>query len=170
MLRALGRAWTLLLMGCVALAALLLLAGIGLVVVDVVTRASGLRPPGYTVAFVEYILLYFTLLSAPWLVRIKGHVLTDMLVVRMPATLRLVCAKGVYLVCIAVSLVSAVQGWLLFEEGVRFGYVDERSVDIPYWALYVLFPLCFSMIAVEFARYLFGFDSLYARDKPVEAI
>jgi C4-dicarboxylate transporter DctQ subunit len=39
--------------------------------------------------------------------------------------------------------------------------MDERSVDIPYWMLYVLFPPCFLLIAFEFCRYLLGFDSLY---------
>ncbi len=170
MLKLIQRLYGILLMACVAVAGSLILVGITLVVVDVSMRALGYKPPGFTVAFVEYILLYFVLLSAPYLVRIKGHVFADMLVSRFGPTLRMICEKAVYLLCITVSLVFAVQGYFLFEEGLRFGYVDERSVDIPYWALYVLFPLCFSMIAIEFARYLLGFDSMYERDQPLDSV
>ena len=52
----------------------------------------------------------------------------------------------------------------------RYGYVDERSVDVPYWALYVMFPICFTMIAIEFTRYLLGFDSMYVRDAAPESM
>jgi C4-dicarboxylate transporter DctQ subunit len=72
----------------VVTAGVLILIGIGLVIVDVSIRALGMRPPGFTVAAVEYILLYFVLLSAPYLVRIKGHVLTDMVFQRLPQSIR----------------------------------------------------------------------------------
>lgn len=170
MLKLIGRLYNWLLRGCVILAGVLIVVGIVLVIVDVAMRSLGMRPPGYTVAFVEYILLYFVLLAAPYLVREKGHVLTDIGQSRLPPKARWVVEKFVYLVCIAVSLVFAWMGAALFAEARRFGYVDERSVDIPYWALYVLYPLCFSLIAIEFARYLLGFDSLYDREQQLDSM
>lgn len=47
----------------VVTAGVLILIGIALVIVDVCIRTVGLKPPGFTVATVEYILLYFVLLS-----------------------------------------------------------------------------------------------------------
>lgn len=168
MLKGITRVYDLLLKACVFLAGVLIAIGILLVIVDVTMRATGFKPPGFTVAFVEYILLYFVLLAAPYLVREKGHVFTDMAVGSLPAAIRRIVEKLVYVLCMTVSLVFAYMGALLFEEGWRFGFVDERSVDIPYWALYVLFPLCFTMIAIEFARYLLGPDSMYVRDRSLD--
>lgn len=166
----LWRLYNAILIGCVVLAGTLIGAGILLVVVDVSMRALGFQPFGFTVAFVEYVLLYFVLLSAPYLVREKGHVTAEVLFTQLGPKSRRVCEKIVYCICIAVSLVFAYEGGLLFDEAVRYGYVDERSVDVPYWALYVLFPICFSMIAIEFGRYLLGFDSMYDRDAAPESM
>jgi TRAP-type C4-dicarboxylate transport system permease small subunit len=170
MMSLIGRIYSSILTGCVVIAGGLIMVSIALVIFDVTVRAFGMRPPGFTVAFVEYILLYFVLLSAPYLVREKGHVFTDMLVSQFGPRTRMICEKLVYLICIIISIVFAVVGGMLFHEGYKFGYVDERSIDIPYWALYVLYPLCFSMIAIEFARFLWGADSLYARDQQLDSV
>ncbi|MCB1491837.1 MAG: TRAP transporter small permease [Rhodobiaceae bacterium] len=167
---ALWRLYNAILIGCVVLAGMLIGAGILLVVVDVSLRALGFQPFGFTVAFVEYILLYFVLLAAPYLVREKGHVTAEVLFTRLGPTARKVCEKIVYLICIAVSLVFAYEGTMLFIEAIQFGYMDERSVDVPYWALYMLFPLSFTLIAIEFLRYLLGYDSMYARDENLETM
>lgn len=170
MLTLLWRLYNVVLIGCVVLSGVLIAAGIALVVVDVTLRSLGFQPFNFTVAFVEYMLLYFVLLAAPYLVRVKGHVTAEVLFSMLPAAARRVCEKVVYVLCIAVSLVFAFEGTVLFDEAIRYGYMDERSVDVPYWALYVLFPLCFSMIAIEFARYLLGFDSMYVREENLEAM
>jgi C4-dicarboxylate transporter DctQ subunit len=154
----------------VVTAGVLILIGIGLVIVDVSIRALGMRPPGFTVAAVEYILLYFVLLSAPYLVRIKGHVLTDMVFQRLPQSIRWWVEKFIYVLCIVISLIFAGVGGLLFYEALLLGYMDERSIDIPYWLLYVLFPSCFLLIALEFSRYLLGADSLYAGELQLDSM
>lgn len=166
----LWRLYNAILIGCVVLAGTLIGAGILLVVVDVTMRALGFQPFGFTVAFVEYVLLYFVLLSAPYLVREKGHVTAEVLFTQLGPAARRVCEKIVYVICIVVSLTFAYQGGLLFDEAIRYGYMDERSVDVPYWALYVLFPICFTMIAIEFLRYLLGYDSMYVREENVESM
>lgn len=162
--------YTKFLYACVYVAGVLIVVGILLIVVDVCIRASGGKPPGFTVAVVEYILLYFVLLTAPFLVREKGHVLTDMVFKALPPPLRKIVEKLVYLLCIGTSMLFAVVGTILMIESIKLGYMDERSVDIPYWVLYALFPLCFTMIAIEFARYLFGHDSLYEREQQLDSV
>ena len=170
MLKLLWRLYNAVLLSCVVLSGLLIVAGICLVVVDVSLRALGFQPFNFTVAFVEYTLLYFVLLAAPYLVRIKGHVTAEVLFSQLPETAKKICEKIVYVLCIVVSLIFAYEGSVLFDEAIRYGYMDERSVDVPYWALYVLFPLCFSMIAIEFLRYLLGFDSMYVREENLESM
>ena len=164
-------AWQLTVVNLFAAAAgLLIVLGILMVAIEVFIRAVGLKPPGFTVATVEYILLYFVLLTAPYLVRHKGHVLTDMLFQRLPKTLQWWIEKFVYTVCITISLIFAVVGGSLCYEGLTLGYMDERSIDIPYWLLYVLFPPCFTLIAMEFLRYLLGADSLYEGDLQMDKV
>lgn len=156
--------------GLVVVAGVLVAISIAMVIIDVVMRASGLKPPGYTVAFVEYILLYFTLLCAPYLVREKAHVSVDVLVRSLGGASRMLVEKAVYLICIVVSLVFAFMGWQILVEAIRFGYIDERSVDIPYWTLYFLFPISFGLVAIEFARYLFGAGSYYEQRQPIDSV
>ena len=40
--------------------------------------------------------------------------------------------------------------------------IDIRSIDMPKWILYAPFPLGFTLVAVEFLRYLLGFDTYYS--------
>jgi len=153
-----------------ALAGLLIVLGIGLVAIDVCIRAADIKPPGFTVATVEYILLYFVLLTAPYLVRHKGHVLTDMVFQRLPKPLQWWVEKFIYAMCITISCIFAIVGGFLCYEGLSLGYMDERSIDIPYWLLYVLFPPCFTLIALEFLRYLLGADSLYEGERQLDRV
>jgi hypothetical protein len=35
---------------------------------------------------------------------------------------------------------------------------------MPYWTLFLPMPICFLLVALEFARYLIGIDSYYSYD------
>ena len=43
--------------------------------------------------------------------------------------------------------------------------MDLRTVDMPQWVIYLPMPICFTLVAVEFTRFLLGFDDMY--DKKV---
>ena len=132
-----------------------------LVVADVGLRALGRRPPAFTSAVVEYILLYFTLFAAPYLVRQKGHVYIDAVLSRLPGRWRWVAEKLAYLVCVATSLVFSAVGFRLALEAIAAGTIEERSIDVPSWVDYAPVGPIFLLVAVEFARFLIGLDSLY---------
>ncbi|TPW28993.1 TRAP transporter small permease [Pararhizobium mangrovi] len=170
MLKTVGRIYDGIVFGAVFLSGSLIAVGILLVAADVTVRFFGYPSLGFTVAFVEYILLYFVLLAAPYLVRERGHVLTEMVYARLPRRAQRVMEIFVYLVCITVSLIFAYVGADLLIEALEYGYVDERSIDIPYWCLYLFYPPCFLMIAIEFARFLFGVGSLYDKVDNPEAM
>ena len=78
-----------------------------LIVSDVLMRLVQLSPPAFTITIVEYILLYFTMFSAPWLVRVKGDVFVDALTQLMPGKVQTVLAKFVYLASICSALTFA---------------------------------------------------------------
>ncbi len=133
-----------------------------LIVIDVGMRVTELDPFVFILTTVEYILLYFTMLAAPWLVRIKGHVFIDAVTQFMPPKVKKVIAKLVYLACIIVSSIYCYQVVNLFVEAIQSGELDMRSYEIPIWILFVPMPLCFFMCAMEFIRYLIGIDDMYS--------
>lgn len=56
-----------------------------LIVTDVLIRTVGLKPWIYSSVLVEYGLLWFTMLAAPWLARNKAHVFIDAITLLLPA-------------------------------------------------------------------------------------
>lgn len=135
-----------------------------MIVIDVSIRTAGFTPPSFTLAVVEYALLYFTMFSAPYLVRHRGHVVIEALVSILPVKVRTVLAYIVYIVCISVSLLFAWYSLQLELEALESMNVDVRGIDMPYWTLFLPMPLCFVLIALEFVRYVIGPYSYYTYD------
>lgn len=134
------------------------------IVSDVLIRMTGLQPPPWTITYVEYALLYFTMFCAPYLVRHKGHVIIESLVSVLPRSVCGVLEKLAYILCFAGAAVFAYQAFLLLSESMISQRIDVRGVDIPLWILFLPMPLSFTLIATEFLRYLFGPDTIYTYD------
>ncbi|MGE3246854.1 MAG: TRAP transporter small permease [Beijerinckiaceae bacterium] len=147
--------------------ALAVIAGAGVVVItfavvyDVLVRSFGVSPPAVTSALVEYLLLYFAMFSAPYLVRKKGHVVIDAFVTRLPYPLRTWVEKFAYLLAVVTAIVFVWFSGGLLLDSLQSGRFDERSVDIPMWLLYAPMPVGFFCVAIEFLRCLFGYDGIY---------
>ena len=156
------RGYNFVLNGMAVCSGVLIFAAFVMIVVDVSIRILGFSPPAFTIAVAEYILLYFTILAAPWLVRIKGHVFIDAVTQFLPALVKKIIAKIAYALCISASLIFCYFSSLLFYESLVDGVLDIRGVDMPQWTLYLPMPLGFLMVAIEFLRYLVGIDDMYA--------
>jgi len=135
-----------------------------MIVIDVSIRQIGYTPPLFTSSVVEYALLYLAAFSAPWLVRVRGHVAIEALVTAMPDWMRRPLAKAVYLVCATVSFGFTYLSFKLFWDALLSGELDVRGVDMPYWALF--FPLvpAFLLVGLEFCMFLAGIRSYYSYD------
>ena len=116
-----------------------------------------------THGFVEYGLLWFTMLAAPWLARMKGHVFIDAVTEILSPNVQRYTAKIAYTVAFVGSAVFAYFSWQLLVEAYVDEMIDERGVDIMLWTLYFPMPFAFGMLAIEFLRYLLGFDDMYGR-------
>ena len=132
------------------------------IICDVTLRTLGFNSIQWYSAVAEYSLFFCTMFGAPYLVRHKGHVVVESLRMAMPPKLRKFVEKIVYLVCIFLSLLFVYYGALETIEAIKTGEQDLRSVDMPKWLLMAPFPIGFSLVAVEFIRYLFGFDTYYS--------
>lgn len=150
------------LMALVWLAGAIVVAAFALIIIDVSIRSFNYSPPSYTLAVIEYGLLYIAMLMAPYLVREKKHVFINVLVNLLPDSIRRIVEKLVYSACIITSLIFVYFSGLLFMEAIESGIFEERGVDMPLWLLYAPLPICLLMVAIEFTRFLFGYDSLYS--------
>jgi len=155
------KAYNCLLNGLAVCAGIVIFSAFLMIVFDVSIRIMGFSPPAFTIAVVEYILLYFTMFGAPWLVRQKGHVFIDAVTQFLPPLIKMIVAKIVYAICIVSSLIFCYFSFGLLVEAIRNGTLDVRGVDLPQWALFAPMPLCFFLVAVEFSRYLIGIDDMY---------
>ena len=134
------------------------------ITVDVTIRLSGNNPPLFTSTFVEYALLYMTMLAAPWLVRERGHVVIEALVTALPNSVRQPLAKCVYLLCACMAFLSAYLCWGIFVDYWIGGELDVRGVDMPYWSQFLPLPICFGLVGLEFCMYFAGLRSYYSYD------
>jgi TRAP-type C4-dicarboxylate transport system permease small subunit len=131
---------------------------------DVIARGLGLQPPPWTVAGSEFIMLYVTVLGAPYMVRIKGHVFVEALIMNLPQGIKRVLEKVIYVICTALSFYLT---WFALNatiEAFATHDFDMRGFDMP-WG-WILGPMTFGLFltGLEFLRYLIGLDSMYADD------
>ena len=132
-----------------------------LICADVLMRLVGLQPWIYSTIIVEYSLLWFAMLGAPYLVRTKGHVFIDALMIMLPPAWRIVSAKLSYLICTVSSVIFIYYPGDLLVDAFVNELIDFRAEEIPMWLLYFPIPVGFVFVATEFIRYLIGPDSMY---------
>ena len=136
-----------------------------LIAVDVGIRlvgpTLGIQPWIYSFGVVEYGLLWFAMLAAPWLTRIKGHVFIDAVTQLLPLGAKRVVAKFAYLLCVCATLIFSYFSMELLIDAFATGQTDTRGEDMPLWTLLFPIPFCFFLVAIEFGRYLIGIDDMY---------
>lgn len=131
------------------------------VIQDTILRNLYISPPPWSPPMTEYAMLYVTLLSAPWLVRTRGHILLEVLRQRLNASAARRLEIAVYIFCIAICLILSWHAITLWVDAFFSGEEDHRGIDIPYTYLYGPAAIAFPLMVCEFARYLFGKESIY---------
>lgn len=143
-----------LLHGLAGAAALLLGAMALLVTLDVLMRNVGLGTLAWVNEVSEYSLPLATLLIAPWLLHRNEHVRLDVLLVSLPRAASRLLEKACDVVGIAICAVFVWYSLRLILDSSRIGSMVVKTLSIPEWWQYALVPVCFSLLAVEFARRL----------------
>lgn len=163
-----SRAYLLLLNGMALAAAIMLVWLMVAIVLSVVIRNLGLQPSAWFFLSTEYAMFYLTLLGAPWLVRHKGHVHIELLTsILSPMALQVV-SRLVALLCVAVCVVLAWKGYDLVSMNIARNDYDVRAFFVPKWILTIAYPVCFSMMAIEFARLVVGRDILHSGEAGIK--
>lgn len=160
-LNSISKAYNTLLMALAVLAGVIVLMILLLIVVDVCIRTLGFTAFNFTLGLVEYGLLYFTMFSAPYLVRQKGHIYIQTLTSMMPNPLLQIAEKMIYLLSILATAIFGYISTVLLFEKILGDEIEIRGIDFPAWLPVLPLPLCYFLVAIEFARFLIGFDSMY---------
>lgn len=135
-------------------AAILLGAMALLVTLDVVMRNVGLGSIAWVNEVSEYSLPVATLLIAPWLLHRNEHVRLDVLLVSLPSRAARSLGKLCDVIGIAICAVFVWYSVRLILDSARIGSMMVKTLAIPEWWQYALVPVCFTLLAVEFARRL----------------
>ena len=125
-----------------------------LVTLDVVMRNVGLGTIAWVNEVSEYSLPVATLLIAPWLLHRNEHVRLDVVLILVPQKLSRVLERGCDVIGIAICAVFVWYGVRLILDSARINAMVVKTLAIPEWWQYALVPVCFSLLAVEFARRL----------------
>jgi TRAP-type C4-dicarboxylate transport system permease small subunit len=132
------------------------------IALDVIARTLAFQPPPWTIAGSEFVMLYVTVLGAPYMVRIKGHVFVEALIMNLSHGVRRVLEKLIYALCLALCLFLA---WFALGATINAfatSDYDMRGFDMPWGWVYGPMTLGLVLTALEFLRFLIGADSIYA--------
>ncbi|MEO7402191.1 MAG: TRAP transporter small permease [Burkholderiales bacterium] len=155
-MRPLSRSYDVVIYGMAWLAGFLLVAMMVMIVADVVIRNPpfSAQSPAWLFTFTEYSLLLVPCLGAPWLVREKGHVFVEILLMYLNKRNRFRASRVIAVACIVICLVLAWYGGEVAIRDFTEGRQDTRAFDTPRWIVVLWIPLAFFFMAVEFARFL----------------
>ena len=146
-----GRAYRLIVKSLAAAAALLLGAMTLAVSFDVVARNIGLGAFPWILEVSEYALPLATFLAAPWLLTQNAHVRLDVLLQALPQRAARALERATSACGLAVCATLVVYGVRTIVNSAQQGAMVVKSIVFPEWWLYAPVPLCFALLAIEFA-------------------
>ena len=164
------KAYDAVIVGLAVLAGAMMAAVFLAIIYDVSLRTVGFQPPFWTSALTEYALLYMTMIAAPWLVRVRGHVFVESATLQLGKSTRRVVEKVVYIICIVVCLILAYYAANQGLDVASRGELDIRSIIAPRWVLFVPLTIGFFLSAIEFLRFLVGSNSMYVGTRSVDSL
>jgi TRAP-type C4-dicarboxylate transport system permease small subunit len=156
------KAYDAVLYGMAWCAGFLIAAMMVVITVDVVLRNLGFQSWAHFFTFTEYALLVVPCLGAPWLVREKGHIYVEILLMHLRPRPRRWLTRGIGLACIGICLVIAWYGFEVTLTDFLRAERDVRSFDMPRWLVVGWIPLSFLMMAIEFGRFLWRGEDFLA--------
>lgn len=154
------RAYDRLMYGMAWCAGFLMAAMMISICVDVLLRNLGHQSSAHLFTFTEYALLIVPCLGAPWLVRERGHIYVEIVLMHLNAVNRDRMGIVIGVFCIVVCAVLAWYGFDVTWTNYTRRDVDVRSMDMPRWMIVIFIPLSFAMMAFEFLRHMLRGESV----------
>lgn len=133
-------------------AAVLLFSAMIITALEVISRQFLNRPLIWVVESTEYILVWFTFLSAAWILKRDKHVIVDVVVVHLSSRnkdfLEIIDSILGVISCSIVVVYGAGVTWDCFQRGLYF----LTLLRIPKAPLYAVIPICNFLLVVQFLR------------------
>ncbi|MEZ5739496.1 MAG: TRAP transporter small permease [Burkholderiaceae bacterium] len=130
-MRLVARAYDALIMLMSVLAGLMMAVMMLSIVIDVVLRNTGSQSSSHIFTFNEYFLFLIPLLGAPLLIREKGHIYVEALLMQFSGKARHRINMTILVACVATCLILTwYSGGIAITDYVRNDY-DMRSLDMP---------------------------------------
>jgi len=143
-----------LMIGTGVVAAILFAAMALLVCADVLLRNLGVTSIPWSVEVTDYMLMVSAFLAAPWLVYTNDHIRVDILLRGLSGVALRIAGIIGNVVCLAVSLVLAVQGVISMLDSAQQGGMIFKVLVFPDWWLAIPMVISFVLLSVEFIRRL----------------
>ncbi|MCJ7596752.1 MAG: TRAP transporter small permease [Desulfobacterales bacterium] len=134
------------------LAALLFLFMTFTICYSIITRATGIPTPVWTVQLNEYAMLWMTFLGTAWLLAKNRHVSIQIFVSRLNKK-----GKKVFqtihdfmglLLCATICYFGALTTWDHYQRNV----IDVQVIDVPKALVIIVIPVGFLLLALQFIR------------------
>jgi len=144
------------------LAGLYLVAIMFGIVFQASARSFGFSGSSHIFTFSEYGLLYIAMAASPWLVRERGHVFIELFTAALPKHYLPMYSRAVAVLCVVICAFLVYYSFANTMRAYQFGDADMRSLDMPKWLLLGSMPICFSLMALNFLRFVFGPETMHS--------
>lgn len=155
-----------------------ILAGIAAVLIGVLLVAISYStfsrfvfndPKAQVIELSAYSLIYITFLAAPWLLRSRGHINVDLIIIRLKDRAR----SGLLLFNDTVGLIITSILFFVSYQVTMSNYVDKvkamDSMGTPQFLLILAIPLGFLFLAIQYLRFIKeDFVSLRQREEGIQ--
>lgn len=116
---------------------------------------------------IEYALFAGVFLSAPWVLRLGGHVRVDLLVSGLPSGAAVMLERFLNLFGLAICLVLLWFGSLNLQSAYAYNSLQMKYFKVPEWWLLTIFVISFSLLAIEFfSRLVRGGNANESQSEP----
>lgn len=138
--------------GFAVIAGLMIVAAMLIVCADVGLRLVSRLSLPWSFEVTEFFLVYVPLLTMPWLVRRRQHIVIDIFTSWLNPDVARRLRIFVLLLSAAICIFVAYWGVLATLTAYNRGIINAGLVSFPRWALLFVIPLGFGTAAIEFAR------------------
>lgn len=100
----------------------------------------------------EYGLLWIVFLATAWLLREGGHITTDIIYTSLGDRTKRCLNIAMFLCGAAACAVCLYYGIVYMCDCIAHNVTDVRAVTIPKWTVFVIIPLGFLLLTIQFLR------------------
>jgi len=137
---------------------------IALICLDIAIRNFGIGSLPWLIELTEYAMYAGTFLSAPWVLRLGGHVRVDAMLTALPKKHTVRLEQFVDLIGFAVALVLVYYGALAVIDAWMTNLVSRKTWNFDDWLLLLPIPISGVLLAIEFVLRMARVRGVVAND------